>query len=223
MTTGPKAARRSSHLSRNEPDDAVPLARREILVGVCGGIAAYKTCALASALVQRGAGVTVVMTAAATKFVGPLTFESLTSRRVLLDLWSAESDRDSQHIHVTERADLFIIAPATANSLGKIAHGIADDALTTLVLAAASPVLLAPAMNERMWKNPLVERNVQLLRDAGYLFVDPESGWQACRTRGEGRMAEPQTILETALQMLVPGKATGELPSRANLKRHQPG
>ncbi|GMU38705.1 MAG: phosphopantothenoylcysteine decarboxylase [Phycisphaerae bacterium] len=184
---------------------AADLAGREVLVGVSGGIAAFKTCALVSALVQRGAGVTVVMTDAATRFVGPLTFESLTARRVILDLWSAEQDRDSRHIHVTERAHLVIIAPATANVIGKMAHGIADDALTTMVLAAPGPLLLAPAMNDRMWRNAIVQRNIEILRAAGWSIVEPESGWLACRTIGEGRMAEPQTILETATRMLIGG------------------
>ncbi|MCG3130732.1 MAG: Coenzyme A biosynthesis bifunctional protein CoaBC [Phycisphaerae bacterium] len=182
---------------------AADLAGREVLVGVSGGIAAFKTCALVSALVQRGAGVTVVMTGAATRFIGPLTFESLTARRVILDLWSAEQDRDSRHIHVTERAHLFIIAPATANVIGKMAHGIADDALTTMVLAAAGPLLLAPAMNDRMWRNPIVQRNIEILRTAGGSIVEPESGWLACRTIGEGRMAEPQTILDAVIRMLT--------------------
>lgn len=203
---------RSSPLSRIDPDAvSSPLSGREVLVGVSGGIAAFKACSLVSALVQKGAGVTVVMTSAATRFVGPLTFESLTARRVLLDLWSAEHDRESQHIRVTERADLFIIAPATANLIGKMAAGIADDALTTMVLAAASPLLLAPAMNERMWNHPIVQANVRRMREIGIRMVEPESGWLACRTVGEGRMASPERILNEAMAMLCgsPAPASG--------------
>jgi len=170
------------------------LEKSEIIVGVSGGIAAFKTASLVSQLVQHGAGVTVVMTESATHFVGPLTFEALTARPVVRDLWSAENDRDSQHIHVTERADLFLIAPATANVIGKIAAGIADDALTTMVMAAASPMLLAPAMNERMWNNPIVQQNVARLRKLDYRIIEPVKGWLACRTVGEGRMAEPHDI-----------------------------
>lgn len=175
---------------------------RRVIVGVSGGIAAFKTCSLVSLLVKEGAEVVVAMTEAATRFVGPLTFESLTARAVILDLWSAESDKDSQHIHLTERADLFVIAPATANVIAKLAAGLADDALTTMVLACPAPLLLAPAMNERMWRHPLVQRNLETLRGIGVHVVGPESGWLACRTLGEGRMAEPPDILEAGRTLL---------------------
>jgi len=173
-----------------------------VVVAVCGGIAAYKVCSVVSALVQRGAGVTVAMTKAATRFVGPLTFQSLTGRQVFRSLWSAGSCYDPQHIRLTERADLFLIAPATANIIGKIAAGIADDLVSTLVMTADSPVLLAPTMNSRMWQNPIVQANVRRLREAGYQFVEPESGWLACRTVGPGRMAEPETILAAVIDRL---------------------
>ncbi len=183
----------------------------EVLVGVCGGIAAYKVCHVVSALVQRGAGVTVAMTDAATRFVGPLTFKSLTGRGVLVDLWTAADPGDTQHIRLTERADLFLIAPATANMIGKIAAGIADDCVSTLVLAADSPLLLAPSMNERMWCNPVVQSNVAKLRERGLHFVDPVSGWLACGTVGQGRLAPPDDILAAAIELLraTPPKSDG--------------
>lgn len=193
-----------------------------MLVGVSGGIAAFKSCLLVSTLVQNGAAVTVVMTAAATRFVGPLTFEALTSRRVILDLWSAEHDRESQHIRVTQRADLFVIAPATANIIGKMASGIADDALTTMVLAAASPILIAPAMNERMWRHPIVQSNVRRLCETGIHVVEPESGWLACRTMGEGRMASPERIFERIMTLLCgPPSATPDAPASRNSCSYQ--
>lgn len=181
-----------------EPD----LRGYEVLVAVTGGIAAYKVCDAVSRLVQRGVGVTVAMTQAARHFVGPLTFQALTGRGVLTDLWSADDSRDVQHIALTARADLLVVAPATADVIGKFAAGIADDMVTTLVISADSPVLLAPAMNERMWKNPIVQRNVQTLKDGGYEFVGPAEGWLACRSIGPGRMVESSELLEAVAALL---------------------
>lgn len=180
---------------------------REVLVGVSGGIAAYKSADLVSKLVQRGAGVTVAMTRSARRFVTPLTFQALSGRPVLTSLWADEQPGDVQHISLTGRADLVIIAPATANIIGKIAAGIADDVLTTLVISAASTVLLAPAMNDRMWANPVVQENVARLRKHGYSFVGPGEGWLACRSVGPGRMAEPVEIVEFAAGLLSRSKA----------------
>jgi len=174
----------------------------EIVIGVCGGIAAYKTAALVSALVQRGAGVTVVMTAAAQRFVGPLTFEALTARQVFTSPWESTAYFDPQHIRLTEGADAMVIAPATANIIGKIAHGLADDLVSTMVMSAACPVLLAPAMNTRMWENPIVQDNVKSLAARGYHMVPPGEGWLACRTIGAGRMAEPEEILARTIELL---------------------
>lgn len=179
----------------------------EVLVGVSGGIAAYKSADLVSKLVQRGAGVTVAMTRSARRFVTPLTFQALSGRPVLTSLWADEQPGDVQHISLTGRADLVIIAPATANIIGKIAAGIADDVLTTLVISAASTVLLAPAMNDRMWANPVVQENVARLRKHGYSFVGPSEGWLACRSVGPGRMAEPVEIVEFAAGLLSRSKA----------------
>lgn len=190
---------------RDSPSDAPrpdELSGYEIVVAVCGGIAAYKTAMLVSQLVQHGAGVTVAMTAAATKFITPLTFQSLTARQVFTSPWEAQNFHDPQHLRLTEAADLFVIAPATANMIGKIANGIADDLISTMVMSTDCPVLLAPAMNTRMWENPIVQRNLQTLRDAGYHEVPPGEGWLACRTIGAGRMAEPAVIMECAARLL---------------------
>lgn len=188
---------------KNPPEPpARDLAGYEVLVGVCGGIAAYKTCQVVSELVQRGAAVTVAMTAAARKFVSALTFQSLSGRPVLTSLWKAPNPADVQHIAATETADLLLVAPATANLLGKAAAGIADDLLSTLLIAAGAPVLLAPAMNVRMWANSIVQRNVSVLKEHGFAFVGPGEGWLACRSVGVGRMAEPEDILRATTSML---------------------
>jgi len=177
---------------------------REVLVGVTGGIAAYKTAYLVSGLVQAGARVTVVMTEAAERFVGPLTFRALTGRPVVDDLWSmAEGDR-STHIALADRADVAVVAPATANLLAKMAHGLADDLLSTLLVALDVPVLLAPSMNERMWRSAAVQANVAALRARGVHFVGPEEGRLACGTEGPGRMAEPEAILAAIARLLEP-------------------
>ncbi|HLF93558.1 MAG TPA: bifunctional phosphopantothenoylcysteine decarboxylase/phosphopantothenate--cysteine ligase CoaBC [Planctomycetota bacterium] len=168
---------------------------KEIVVGVTGSIAAFKAAEVVSQLVQRGAGVTVVMSDAATKFVGPLTFQTLTRRRVMTDQFDLESVVDPTHISLTDEADLVLVAPATANFLGKAAHGIADDMLTSLLLAVTCPVLVAPAMNDRMWNHPAVKENLAILRKRGYRFVDPESGFLACGSYAKGRLADPASIV----------------------------
>ncbi len=174
----------------------------ELIVGVCGGIAAYKVCTVVSELVQRGVAVQVAMTESATRFVGPLTFQALSARPVFTSLWQEHDPRGQQHIQLTERADLMLIAPATANLLGKVAHGIADDLVSTMIMSADCPLLFAPSMNERMWQNPTVQSNMQSLQQLGHLFVGPEEGWLACRTTGSGRLAEVQEILEAVIHQL---------------------
>jgi len=187
-----------------QPDNsAVDLRGREVLICVCGGIAAYKVAEVASRLVQRGAGVSVAMTRAARKFVGPVTFEALTGRPVLRSIWPTGGEADIEHIRRTERADVIIVAPATANILGKIAGGIADEVVSTLVISAAGPVLLAPAMNSRMWASPAVQHNLSVLKSRGFHVVGPGEGWLACRSVGPGRMAEPEQILEVLLPLLT--------------------
>jgi phosphopantothenoylcysteine decarboxylase/phosphopantothenate--cysteine ligase len=199
-------------MNRPEPPPSAgsdSLAGHEVLFCVCGGIAAYKSCTVVSELVQRGVGVTVAMSRAARKFIGRATFEALTARRVLTDLWSPDVVTDSPHIRCTKAADATIVAPATANVIGKLASGVADDVVTTLLISAALPVLLAPGMNDRMWANPVVQSNVKRLSELGYSFVGPEEGWLACRSIGLGRMAEPEGILKAASDILLSKPARG--------------
>lgn len=172
-----------------------PLEGKEIVAGVTGSIAAYKAAELVSALVQQGAGVSVVMTRAARKFVGPLTFQALTRRRVMSNPFDLESVVDPTHVSLPEKADLVVVAPATANFLAKAAHGIADDMLTSLLLAVACPVLVAPAMNDRMWNHPAVQENMETLRKRGVKFVEPGQGFLACGTYAVGRLADTDRIL----------------------------
>ena len=169
---------------------------REIVVGVTGSIAAYKAAEVVSQLVQQGAGVTVVMSRSAAQFIGPLTFQTLTRRRVMIDQFDLESVVDPTHISLTDNADLVVVAPATANFVGKAAHGIADDMLTSLLLAVTCPVLVAPAMNDRMWNHPAVKGNIEILRKRGYKFVEPDSGFLDCGTYAKGRLANPAQIIE---------------------------
>lgn len=178
---------------------------REVIVGVSGGIAAYKTAALVSQLVQTGYGVSVVMTAASRQFIGPATFAALTGRPVAENVFDNQRHPLGAHIELAERGELLCIAPATANVLAKAAGGVADDLLSTLLLSFGGPIVLAPAMNCEMWEKPAVQRNVTQLRADGIHFVDPEEGWLSCRKRGVGRMADPQRIL-TAIQQLLEKK-----------------
>jgi phosphopantothenoylcysteine decarboxylase/phosphopantothenate--cysteine ligase len=185
----------------------------EVVVGVSGGIAAYKTCSVVSALVARGAGVTVVMTEAATRLVGPTTFAALTGRRVHLDTFADMKQWDMQHIALADLADLMLIAPATANILAKVACGLADDILSTTAVTVDCPLLLAPAMNTRMWNHPAVQANCRTLAERGLEMIGPETGRLACGTEGPGRMSEPQKILDAVSARLLAGppkKAAGD-------------
>jgi phosphopantothenoylcysteine synthetase/decarboxylase len=178
------------------------LAGYEVLIGIGGGIAAYKVCHVVSRLVQRGCGVTVTMTDAGTQFVTPLTFQSLTQRQVFTTMWATPGYYQPQHLSLSETADLFLVAPATADLIGKFAAGIADDLVTTLMIGRDCPALLAPAMNTRMWENPIVRRNIHTLTELGYAFVEPGEGWLACRSVGRGRMAEADQILDEVVASL---------------------
>jgi len=200
-------------LNENSAVPVADLAGREVVIGICGGIAVYKVCAVVSALVQRGCGVTCVMTRSARRFVTPLTFEALSGRKVLSSLWRPEYSYDPQHIQLTDHADLFLIAPATANMIAKIACGLADDLLSTLMTAAGSPVLIAPAMNDRMWANRVVQANVARLRELGFVILGPGEGWLACRSRGPGRMEEPDVLVAAVAERLatLPAKAKGRM------------
>ncbi len=167
---------------------------REIVLGVSGGIAAYKAAALASLLVQRGAGVTAVLTRNARKFVGAATFAALTGRPVATRSFDPGAFPLGAHIELSARADLVVVAPASADLLAQAAAGAADDLLTTLLLCAECPVLFAPAMNAAMWAKPAVQRNVNQLAADGATIIQPGSGWLSCRQTGTGRMAEPEEI-----------------------------
>ena len=178
------------------------MTNREILLGVSGGIAAYKAADLCSKLVQGGAGVTVVMTPSAKQFVGPTTFEALTGRPVYSDMFDPQEHHLGEHIGLARRAELYVVAPATANTIAKLACGLADDLVSTLALSVTCPVLVAPAMNNDMWTQPSVQRNVQQLKDDGRLLIDPAEGWLSCGAVGPGRMAEPAAIGERVAEIL---------------------
>src|SRR3954466_194266 len=186
------------------PAPPVPVLKgRELVVGVCGGIAAYKIADVVSKLVQLGAGVTVVMTAEAQKFVTPLTFEALSGRPVRTSTFDLVETSDPQHIGLTERADLMLVAPATNNTIAKIAHGLCDDLVSLMVCAAACPVVFAPAMNNRMWAHPVAQENLAKLASIGYRFIGPETGWLACRNVGAGRLSESAKIVDEVTRMLT--------------------
>jgi phosphopantothenoylcysteine decarboxylase/phosphopantothenate--cysteine ligase len=175
---------------------------KHIVLGVTGGIAAFKSADLASRLVQAGALVDVVMTGAATEFVRPLTFQALTHRPVALEMFSLLQETDIGHVSLGQRADLMLIAPATANTIAKLAHGLADNMLTTTALACRSPLLLAPAMESGMWGHPVTTANMEILQSRGVCTVGPESGRLASGGYGYGRMSEPAVILDAARWVL---------------------
>lgn len=183
----------------------VPLAGRRVLLGVSGGIAAYKAAYIASSLVQKGADVHVVMTEHATKLVGPATFWALTGNRVHTDLFEPPEKSDIPHVSIPESADLLLIAPATANIIGKLANGIADDMLSTMALVVRCPVIIAPAMNVRMYSNPVVVSNIDRLRQLGYAIAEAEPGRLACGEVGVGRLADPDAIVRLAEETLIGG------------------
>ncbi|WP_337193878.1 bifunctional phosphopantothenoylcysteine decarboxylase/phosphopantothenate--cysteine ligase CoaBC [Pontibacillus yanchengensis] len=168
---------------------------KKVVLGVSGGIAAYKACALTSKLVQAGANVTVIMTESAQQFVTPLTFQALSRNPVYTDTFDEKVPEQIAHIDVADWADLIVLAPATANLLGKIANGIADDMLTTTLLASEAPVYVAPAMNVHMYAHPAVQENLKQLEQYGYRFIEPGEGYLACGYVGKGRLEEPETIV----------------------------
>ncbi|MDD2733819.1 MAG: bifunctional phosphopantothenoylcysteine decarboxylase/phosphopantothenate--cysteine ligase CoaBC [Desulfuromonadaceae bacterium] len=174
------------------------IANKKIILGVCGGIAAYKAIELLRLLTKAGADVHVIMTRAAQEFVTPLTFQTLSSNPVHTELFNLIAEQEIGHISLADQADLFIVVPATANIIGKIAVGIADDMLTTTIMATKAPVLFAPAMNVNMFSNPIYQENEHKLRRLGYLFVDPIRGSLACGWEGEGKLAAPEAVFEGA-------------------------
>ena len=169
---------------------------KNILLGITGGIAAYKSASFARLLIKNGYDVRVIMTASAQAFITPLTLQALTGNPVHIDLLDETAELGMGHIELAKWADLLIIAPATANTIAKLAKGIADDLLTTVCLATAAPILVAPAMNQQMWQHPSVKLNLQTLTDYDYEIIQPASGEQACGDIGEGRLPEPEQLLE---------------------------
>ena len=176
---------------------------KTILLGVTGGIAAFKAAALASALVKQNAAVEVIMTQNATQFIAPLTFEQITGRRVMVDTFDRNFVHQVEHISLAHRTDLVIIAPATANVCAKIAHGLADDMLTTTVLACRCPKLIAPAMNTNMYENPVTQDNLNLLKKYGWSVISPACGRLACGDVGTGKLPEPETLLQHVLRHIA--------------------
>lgn len=180
-----------------------------VVLGIGGGIAAYKAAELARALIERGASVQVVMTHAAQEFVRPLTFAALTGRKVITGLFASQPGEDTlasavEHIGVAQQGDALVVAPATADLLAKFANGIADDFLSTMYLAFTGPVILAPAMNNNMWSHPATRHNMETLRQRGHTVVDPDEGFLACGTVGPGRLAEPSRIADAVMAVLQP-------------------
>ena len=174
---------------------------KTVILGISGAIAAYKAADLASTLKQAGHKVQAVMTANALRFITAETLYALTGNPVITTLFK-ESSQPIPHISITESADLVILAPATANLIGKIANGIADDILTSTVMASTAPKLVVPTMNVEMWKNPLLQRNLKTLQEVGYHIVEPAEGWLACGTVGKGRYPDNKLILEQASKFL---------------------
>lgn len=189
-------------------DESTQILRdRRIIVGVTGGISAYKTAYLVSRLAQAQAQVTVVMTGAATRFVTPMTFQALSGRPVYTNQWDHIESQDPQHISLASAADAAIVAPCTMDCMARLAGGFANDAVTLILSAidrAKTPVLLAPAMNAAMWSQQSTQRNLEQLKQDGFGIIGPDEGWQACREVGPGRMSEPDALFEALIQAMGP-------------------
>lgn len=176
---------------------------KTVVLGVTGSIAAYKIANLASALVKLQADVNVIMTKNATNFINPITFETLTGNKCLVDTFDRNFQFSVEHVALAKRADVFLVAPASANVIGKMAHGIADDMLTTTILACKCPKLVSPAMNTNMYENPIVQDNLKVLEKYGFEVIDPASGYLACGDTGAGKMPEPETLLAYILKTIA--------------------
>lgn len=183
---------------------------KHIVIGVTGGIAVYKVVDVVSRLKKLGADITVIMTKHATEFVTPLTFRSLSLNYVVVDMFEEPKTWNVEHISIAQRADLFLMAPATANVIGKMSAGIADDMVTTVVMATKAPVMIAPAMNTGMYTNPVVQRNIEDLKSLGYHFIEPDSGRLACGDIGVGKLASPERIVDEMVQFMTEGDLKGK-------------
>lgn len=179
------------------------LKNKTIVLGVSGGIAAYKACDVVSKLKKLGANVHVIMTKSSVEFVSPLTFQSLSQNYVVSDMFEEPRTWEVEHISLAKKADLFLIVPATANVIGKIANGISDDMLATTVMATKAPILIAPAMNTNMYENPIVQRNIENLKGLGYRFIEPDSGRLACGDTGKGKLSTPEVIVDEVVSLLT--------------------
>src|SRR5438067_756124 len=189
--------------------DNAPTARRRVVLGITGGIAAYKSAELVRLLMRNNVEVQVAMTEAGTKFVTPATFQALTGKPVVLDLWDASFANSMAHIELSRGAHAILVAPASADFLAKLAHGLADDLLSTTCLARNCPLLVAPAMNREMWDHPATQRNIATLRADGVTILGPAAGDQACGEVGMGRMVEPEELLSAVLGFFAPKKLAG--------------
>lgn len=175
---------------------------RNVVIGVSGGVAAYKALEIVSLLIKKSVNVNVIMTESATKFVTPLSFQSLSQNMVSCDMFTEPKAWEIQHISLAEKADVFLVAPATANIIGKVANGIADDMLSTTIMATKAKVIFAPAMNTNMYENPIVQDNIKKLKSFGYEFIDPAEGRLACGTTGKGKLESPEVIVDRVLMEL---------------------
>lgn len=190
------------------PSTKSSLAKKKVLVGLSGGIACYKIPYLVRALTKEKAEVQIVMTKAACRFITPLTLETVSNRPVASELFPQGEFVSTRHIDLAEWPELIVLAPATANLIGKIASGVSDDLLTTIVCASPRPVIIAPAMNPQMWTNPITRRNVAALKDVGYRFIDPVEGDMACDHYGVGRMVEPAEIFQHIKEFFAASRTT---------------
>lgn len=180
--------------------------KADILLGVTGSIAAYKAAELVRLMRKRGWLVSVIMTKAATHFVGELTFQTLSQHSVLIDEFERKEGWDPAHVALADRADVLVIAPCTANVIAKLAYGLADDALTSTALACSAPLVISPAMNDKMWKHAATRENIRVIRSRGGVIVPPERGELACGKTGEGRMAPLEQIMAAVAKALIPNK-----------------
>ena len=173
-----------------------------IVIGITGGIAAYKACDIVSYLKKDGFNIDVIMTKNACEFISPLTLETLSGNKVITDMFERPDHREVEHISLAKKANLFLIVPATANILGKVANGIADDMLSTTIMATKAPVIFAPAMNDGMYSNPIVQDNIKKLENYGYKFIEPATGHLACGYDGKGKLAKKEDIIDYVRELI---------------------
>jgi len=175
---------------------------KKITLGICAGIAAYKSCEIARLLVKKDIQVQVMMTKGAQKFITPLTLQALTGNPVATDIFSLTEESEIGHINIADSSDLILIAPATADVIAKAAHGMGDDIVTTVLIATKAPIVFAPSMNVNMYENPITQDNMKKLKKYGYHFIDPDEGDLACGWQGKGRLADPQRIIDEILSII---------------------